>query len=332
MALDKSTPLLLEKELIRILQKDFPLQSRPFQTIAQRFNLKEEDILILLQKWQSEGKLRQISAIFNPFSFAHQSSLFAFKVEADFLEQAIEVINSHPGVSHNYLRNHNFNLWFTLVVPPGEDLLKEAEDLFQRSGAKEYLYLPILKVFKISAVFNEINGELQEELPLKQRGEVILEISERDRILVMALQEPLPLVSEPFKEIAKKVALEEEEIFRWLEDMQKKGALRRFGALFKHQKLGYKENILTAWLVPEERIEEVGRFFANQSFITHCYLRKSYPHWPYNLYTMCHFKEGGLSKISKIAHDLKLNHYLALETIKELKKIRLKLFYKFEGG
>lgn len=315
-----------EKELITILQRDFPLVSRPFKALAERLHTEEEKILEVLRKWQKEGKLRQISAIFNPAFFGHTSSLFAFKVPEEKLSLAVEVINSHPGVSHNYLRNHEYNLWFTLVVPPGEDLLEEAKRLFRESKASDYLYLPVLRVFKIAVIFNveDQNGE-EEKGGESFSRESVFNFTEKDREFVKVLQAPLPLVPEPFKELARVLSCKEEEIFQWLTFMKEKGGLRRYAGLFKHRKLGFKRNVMVAWKVPDRRIEEVGKKLSLYSFITHCYLRKSYPHWPYNIYTMCHFKEK--EKIEEIAEEIKIREYLALETIKELKKIRLKLFY-----
>ncbi|MFN4196545.1 MAG: hypothetical protein ACK4FM_00865 [Caldimicrobium sp.] len=319
-----------EEKLISLLQKKFPLMSRPFLNLAEEIGLEEEQVLTILKKWQEEGKLRQISAIFNPSFFQHRSSLFAFKVKEEQLTNAIEIINAHPGVSHNYLRDYSYNLWFTLVVPPGVNLLKEVEKLFHLSRAEEYLFLPILKVYKIAVIFQQENSVYEEEISsieISEKSPVTLNFSERDIDFVKVLQEPLPLTSYPFKEIAKKLNTSEEELFLWLEEMKKKGGLRRFAALFKHQKLGFKENIMVAWVVPENRIDEVVNKFSNYKFITHCYKRKSYPHFPYNLYIMCHFKKDGEKVIKKLSQELKLPDYLPLKTIKELKKVRLKLFY-----
>ncbi|MEZ0344036.1 MAG: Lrp/AsnC family transcriptional regulator [Caldimicrobium sp.] len=325
MVLDKG----FEKNLIHLLQREFPLVSRPFKVIAERLDTEEEKIIEILKRWQEEGKLRQISAIFNPSSFGHSSSLFAFKVSEKNLNAAIEVINSHPGVSHNYLRNHEYNLWFTLVVPPGKELLEEAKKLFMESKAEDYLYLPILKVFKIAAIFHieekEEDEDLDEGNSENVKTKINFNFTERDKEFVRILQAPLPIISEPFKELARLLSCSEEDIFQWLYTMKEKGALRRYAGLFKHQKLGFKKNIMVAWKVPDERIEDVGKALARYPFITHCYLRKSYPHWSYNIYTMCHFKEK--ERIEEIAEEINVRNYISLETLKELKKIRLKLFY-----
>lgn len=317
-----------ERELIRILQLEFPLVSRPFQEIAHLLGLKEDFLLQIIRRWQAEGKLRQISAIFNPQALGHRSSLFAFKISPANLERAVEVINEHPGVSHNYLRNHDYNVWFTLVVPPGKDLFEEAKTLLLRSQAEDFLYLPIVKVFKISATFDSENGELAEKSSQETvKADVKRPLTEEDIRMVRALQEPLPLVEEPFKYLAENLGIEEDQIFSWLKEMERIGCLRRFGALFKHQKLGFTENYMVLWIVPEERTEEVGKTLSKKTFITHCYLRKCYSNWPYNIYTMCHFREKGLDVLQKLSDEINVKNYLALRTEREFKKIRLKLFY-----
>ena len=312
-----------QRLLFRLLQKEFPLTKRPFLAIAKRVGLKEKELISLLSNWEREGRLRQISAIFNPEYFGHRSALFALKVGEEKLGLAIDRINSHPGVSHNYLRKHEYNLWFTLVVPQGKDLLKEASALCQEFSENGLLFLPILKKYKISVVFETGEEGAEDFQSIKT-----FNFTEDDVRMVKALQEPLPLVKEPFAVKAEELNCKVEEIFTWLKKMKKVGALRRFGALFKHQRLGYRHNVMVVWQVEEKRVDEVAKSLSKIPEITHCYLRKSYPEFPYNLYTMCHFKEENFQeKITAWANTLGIKNYLSLETIQELKKIRLKLFY-----
>ncbi len=312
-----------QRLLFRLLQKEFPLTKRPFLAIAKRVGLKEKELISLLSNWEREGRLRQISAIFNPEYFGHRSALFALKVGEEKLGLAIDRINSHPGVSHNYLRKHEYNLWFTLVVPQGKDLLKEASALCQEFSENGLLFLPILKKYKISVVFETGEEGAEDFQSIKT-----FNFTEDDVRMVKALQEPLPLVKEPFAVKAEELNCKVEEIFAWLKKMKRVGALRRFGALFKHQRLGYRHNVMVVWQVEEKRVDEVAKSLSKIPEITHCYLRKSYPEFPYNLYTMCHFKEENFQeKITAWANTLGIKNYLPLETIQELKKIRLKLFY-----
>ncbi len=316
--------LIKEKRLLKLLQKNFPLENRPFLKIAQELGIKERELINYLDDLQKKGILRQISAIFDPSYFGHSSSLFACKVDENRLERAIEIINKHPGVTHNYLRDHEFNLWFILVVLPKKDVLEEGKKLAEEAGIKKLLYLPVLKIFKISTVFGLEEGG-SNGTKIKRR----FNFSEKDIEFVRILQEPLPLVEEPFRIIAEKLKIKEKDLFEWIKEMKEKGALRRFGALFKHDKIGLKNNIMVAWKVDKEKIDFVGKELARNSFITHCYKRKSYPEWNYTLYTMCHFKKKEEEKIiSELAKKYEIKDYILLRTIKELKKKRLKLFYK----
>lgn len=316
--------------LLNIIQKEFPLKNRPFLEIGRLLNIEEDKVIEILKELQRKKILRQISAIFNPWFFGHRSSLFAFKVPPEKLEKAISVINKHPGVSHNYLRNHSYNLWFILVSLPQRDPLEEAERLAKLCGVHEYLYLPALRTFRISTVFEDriVNFD-KDEIIDEETKKPVNNISEKDKFLVKILQEPMPLISTPFKEIAKNLGITEEEIFSWIKEMKEKGALRRFGALLKHDKIGFKINVMVAWEVKKEEMENIIEGLARELFITHCYERKTYPNWRYNLYTMCHFKKKEeKKKIPELAQKYNIENFIMLETVKELKKVRLKLFYE----
>jgi len=332
MVLNKISPT-TEKELLNIIQKEFPLEKRPFLKIGERLNIKEKEIIKYLEYLKKKRVLRQISAIFNPWFFGHRSSLFAFKVPSEKLDKAISIINKHPGISHNYLRNHNYNLWFILVSLPEKDPLNEADKLAKLCEVEDYLYLPALRTFKISTVFgdNISDFDKEENTDIETTVEANKNITEKDKILVKILQEPLPLVKTPFKEIAKSLGIKEEDLFLWIREMKEKGALRRFGALLKHHKLGFKVNVMVAWETKRDKIDFLIEELSKELFITHCYERKTYPNWKYNLYTMCHFKEKKeKEKILLLAQKYGIKNFIMLETIKELKKIRLKLFYELE--
>jgi len=320
-----------KKELLDIVQKNFPLHTRPFLKIGEKLSLEEEKVIEILKEFQKKKILRQISAIFNPLFFGHKSALFAFKVPPEKLDKAVSIINKHPGISHNYLRNHSYNLWFILVTLPEVDLLEEVNRLAELCEVDDFLYLPALRIFKISTVFEDKIANFDKDEIIDAEAEKLKSdevISEKDKKLVKMLQEPLPLIKKPFKKITESLNIKEEELFFWIRKMKEKGALRRFGALLKHNKLGFNINIMVAWEVEKEKMEYIIEDLSKNLFITHCYERKTYPNWRYNLYTMCHFKEKeGKEKISLLAKKYGIENFVMLETIKELKKVRLKLFY-----
>src|SRR3954452_10077476 len=112
----------LDRELLNAVQWDFPLEPRPFAVLAERLGLDEPTVRERVQKVKDAGVLRQLSAIFDTRALGYTSALVAAKVDPDRIDEAAAAVSDHPGVSHNYKRNHPYNLWYTVAVPPGETL------------------------------------------------------------------------------------------------------------------------------------------------------------------------------------------------------------------
>ncbi|MFN4196749.1 MAG: Lrp/AsnC family transcriptional regulator [Caldimicrobium sp.] len=155
-------------------------------------------------------------------------------------------------------------------------------------------------------------------------------LGEIEKKVLQALIEGLPIVEKPYAEIAKKLQLTEEEVISTIKELLAKKIIRRLGGTLRHNLVGYEGNAMVAWEVPEERLEEVGNYFANKPFVTHCYIRDTYPDWPYNLYTMCHAKskEELLRLITEAGKELNLTNYQILFTLKEI--VRKHAQYKIE--
>lgn len=146
------------------------------------------------------------------------------------------------------------------------------------------------------------------------------ELSSVEKKLVVLLSESLPLVPRPYLFLAKRLNLSEEEVIEGIQALLKKKIIRRFGATVRHDRSGYRGNVMVAWLVPSERIEEVGRILAQKPFITHCYVRKTTPYWPYNFYTMLHAEDEAtcLRLVRELSQELALPSYELLFTEKEV--------------
>ncbi len=318
-----------DRKLLTLVQKEFPLVPRPYALLGESLGLSEEEVLARLVRLTREGILRQIGAIFNPGALGYRTTLVAFAVPEAFREEAARIINQHPGVSHNYLRDHRFNFWFTLAVPPGKDLEEEVKDLARRSSAEDYLLLPIKRVFRIAVIFDLEEGQTGDG-NFSYSG-TIQNPDPRTVKLVRATQEPLPLIPRPFREVAHRAEVSEEELLAWIEEMLRRGVMRRFAGLVRHHRAGFRENVMVAWRIPETRVEEIGRALAREPGITHCYERVSYPRWPYNLYTMIHAPRRVEDRLREISRRYALSDFLALRTLREYKKIRLKLFLEGNG-
>ncbi len=155
-----------------------------------------------------------------------------------------------------------------------------------------------------------------------------LRLSELEKRLVDLLAEGLPLVERPYLALAERLGVSEEEVISAIRGLLEKGVIRRLGATIRHNLSGYEGNVMVAWRVPAERVEEVGERLASQPFITHCYLRRTYPDWPYNLYTMVHAEseEACRKLVEKLSRELDLPDYEMLFTEKEIVRRTRKYF------
>jgi DNA-binding Lrp family transcriptional regulator len=152
--------------------------------------------------------------------------------------------------------------------------------------------------------------------------------SEKVRRILRLVQGDLPDSAEPFAAVAKQAGASVEEVLSLLSELKESGAVRRFGATLRHQKAGYGKNAMVAWRVPEERLEEVGRDMAARPEISHCYVRRTYPEWPYNLYTMIHGRDEGEvdQVVERMARATGIDEHEKLESLRELKKTSMTYF------
>ncbi len=143
-----------------------------------------------------------------------------------------------------------------------------------------------------------------------------------EKEVLKMLIEGIPLVECPYEEMAKRLRVSQQEVISAIKSLLDKKIIRRLGGTLRHNLAGYEGNAMVAWRVPEERIDEVGKWFSEKSFVSHCYVRQSYPDWPYNLYTMCHArtKEELKNLIEEARKELSLEEYEILWTLKEVRR------------
>src|SRR4030042_4218285 len=138
-----------DKRLLNAIQADFPLTSRPFEALGARLGMTEVEVISRLNEHKRQKVVRQIGGIFDTRSLGYKSSLVAMRVEPERLHAASQIVNEHPGVSHNYKRNHDFNMWFTIAVPPAGDLAWTVERRHGMAGAESTRILPAPPLLKI---------------------------------------------------------------------------------------------------------------------------------------------------------------------------------------
>ncbi|MDD5157602.1 Lrp/AsnC family transcriptional regulator [Sulfurimonas sp.] len=319
----------MKDEILSRIQKKFPLVARPFKEIADELNMREGEVLSILQEQKKANIIRQTSAIFDTKRLGYISSLVAFKVAADKISDAVKIINSHPGISHNYERNHDFNIWFTLAVAPNSKfgLEKTLEILAKATGADDYIMLPTLKLFKISVKLNTTGkDEKKEEVKRVQHTEI--EMTPLHHAIIRSVQYDIDIVEEPFKKIIDELGIDYDKFFLTLQELQEAGVMRRFASILNHRKAGFSANAMVVWDIDETRGEEIGEKAAAFSAVSHCYLRPKYPNWQYNLFTMVHGKSTDETSaiIADMAKEIEAKSYMPLYSSREFKKVRIDYF------
>ncbi len=324
-----------DKRLLTVLQADVPLVSRPFLALGKSLGLAETEVLHRLELLKQRHILRQISAIFDTRSLGYKSTLVAMRVPAERLEQAAQVVNAHPGVSHNYQRENAFNLWFTLAVPSTSDLEWTVQRLHVLSRADSTRVLPTLRLFKIGV---QLDLEAKADSGMERLEAAYSDVrrppagraglTPADITVIRELQEDFPLIPEPYRPMGERIGLDEEGLFTIARRLQAEGYLRRIAAVLHHRDAGFRENAMGVWVVPSERTQEVGETMASFRAVSHCYLRPTYPDWPYNIFTMVHGQKAADCHeiIAAISRATGITDYALLYSTKEYKKVRLKYF------
>jgi len=325
----------LDKKLLNLLQGRFPIDTRPFAHVAGLAGVPEEEVLGRTKRLLDERIIREITPIFDTRVLGYSSMLVAARVDPENPWRAAKVINSHPGVSHNYLRDHDFNIWFTIATEPGSPLgLDGTLDVLQRlTGAESVRQLPTLRLFKIRMDLEMEKGTdalAAAAEAIDHREPEAIKLSDLDVAVIRATQGPMDVIPEPFAPAAAELGVSQPELLAHLESMRERRALRRVAAILFHRRAGFSANGMGVWRVPEERILELGPRMASFRGISHCYQRPTYADWPYSVFTMAHgrSKEECDAVLQAIAdeHGLHGPDRAVLYPSTEFKKIRLHYF------
>lgn len=344
----------LDRQLLNHVQTTFPVEARPYLTLAQLTNSSEQEAWQRIQELRHEGIIRRLGGVFDSHRLGYKSTLCAAKVPAEKIRPLADFLQKIPGVTHNYLRNHDYNMWFTLIAPSQLEAKKILDRIRTVLGSEEVYSLPALRLFKISVDF-DFNAEREEEEAASLQAEDLVQeqgagvthepiyspgawtdgkkpepypVDEADKALIRALQGNLPESLTPFADLARELGWEEDAVLERTRKLLKAGLIRRFGAVLRHQRAGFTANAMGVWRVPEEKTEEIGKIMATFREVSHCYQRPMLADWPYNLFTMIHGRsvEGCQEVMEKISEATGIKDYSMLFSQKELKKSSMQYF------
>jgi len=322
----------IDKELLNLIQVAFPLESRPFSFLGDKLGITESDVIGRLAALKQDRIIRQISMIFDTRALGYKSSLIASRAPEGRVDEVADVISEHPGVSHNYRRNHEFNIWWTIAVPPESSLEDHVQAVHDLAGAEATRVMQTIKMFKIG-VDLDMTGkrpmDAKTTLPAyhapkrEQQRLTPLEIA-----ALRELQEDIALEPAPYAAMAERIGIDEATILQIALGFIDDGLARRFAAVMHHRQAGFVANAMSVWQVPEDRIEEVGYEMAGFAAVSHCYQRPTYPDWPYNLFGMLHARTK--EECEEAAHAIEEQTGIVdrrmLYSTKEYKKIRVRYY------
>ena len=313
-----------DSELLTALQAEIPLVSTPYAFIGQSLDMSEKEVIKRTERLRREGVIRHLGVQFDPRGLGYRSSLVAARVPADRVDEAAAAINTHPGVTQNYLRNNELNLWFTLFVSPLSNLGVDGTiDILGRlAECDDVRPLPTLRLYKSSVGDVDPDAVPKDLAPLTP-----FEIE-----CVRLLQRELPLQPRPFDSLARATSVSGDELLATARSMKAQGRIRRITATVPPRK-GFTATAMGLWVVPEDRVDEYAQQIVRNRAVSHCYLRPVYENWPYNLYTTVHGRsvDECESIINDIAIDTGLTEKRALYPTRELKKARMTFFASDEA-
>ncbi len=281
-----------ERNMLNRWQRGFPFVSRPFARVAEEAGMPEEEAVATVAGLQQAGVICRVGAVVRP-NTAGASTLAAVSAPADRLEEVARIISDQPEVTHNYEREHELNLWF--VVTAADRAGVDAALARIRAGTGlEVLDLPMVRAFHIDLAFTIADGGTTGRKPDNGSGRprgnsVIATLSPFDRELLAAIEDGLPVVREPYAEVARWLNVSEDVIISRLSALHEAGIITRFGFVVHHRELGYCANAMVVWDFDDEILEKAAGRIAAAEYVTLCYQRpRRPPRWRYNLFCMIH--------------------------------------------
>ena len=327
---------MLSQKLLAIIQDGFPLVERPYKALAEMLNVSEQDAFDEVEKMRASGVIRRIGGVYDSKKLGFISRLCAGKVPASSLDFSAEphsqtpmekfaaVVVSEPAITHNYIRSHEYNVWFTVIAENESAIQTVVDRVSSQTDLHDVHVLTATKKYKINTVMGKGAGAPSKNVfasAVRQSLENALTEADRTRIHIAC--DDIPHSLTPFKDWG--VSCDE-----LREDIAAK-RMRRFGAILRHQDAGFPCNAMVCFMLDEGTLvnsESAGSLLAKKHYVSHCYERPSFENFPYNLYAMMHAQtpEELNGYIKESVALLDNPEYVVLHSLKELKKTSFRFF------
>ncbi|WP_435147776.1 siroheme decarboxylase subunit beta [Halobaculum sp. P14] len=297
----------LERAVVNAFQGGFPVVESPWEPAAAALadrgvDVDGDELLATVQSLDDRGILSRFGALVNAEEIGGTATLVAMHAPESRFDEVAETVNGFREVAHNYEREHpHLNMWFVVSVADEAEVARVLGDIEEATGQETY-NLPKQREFHVGAKFLldgpvadgdlDLSGLGPDVTPTDRRG---LTPAERD--LVVEIQGGLPVTATPYRDVADAVGQPVEWVVETVKRFEAEGKVRRVGVIPNHYALGYTENGMTVWDVPDDRVDEVGEAVASLGFVTHCYRRPRHDGvWPYNFFAMTHGRDEAESE------------------------------------
>ena len=289
----------VDRAVANAFQGGFPAAERPFEPAARALRergveITADELLERVRRLDEEGVLSRFGPLVNAEAIGGTATLVAMHAPPERFEEVAEAVNAHREVAHNYEREHpHLNMWFVLSVAEEHRVDRVLGEIEAETGQETY-DMPKQREFRVEAKFL-LDGPVSEgDVDLSGLGPDVeptdaTTLTPAERDLVLEVQDGLPVTLTPYRDVADALGADVEWVVRTLKRFVAEGKIRRVGVVPNHYALGYTENGMTVWDVPDDLVREVGPAVASLSFVTHCYERPRHEEvWPYNFFAMTH--------------------------------------------
>ncbi|AKU08325.1 MULTISPECIES: siroheme decarboxylase subunit beta [Haloferax] len=309
----------LDRAIVNAFQGGFPVVERPFEPAAAALRERGVDVTATdlcerVRTLDEEGVLSRFGALVNAEEIGGTATLVAMHAPPERFDEVAEQVNAHREVAHNYEREHpHLNMWFVVSVAEASRVDEVLGDIEDETGQATY-NMPKRHEFHVGAKFL-LDGPVSDgDLDLSHLGPDVEPTDARtltpdERDLVMEIQGGLPITETPYADVAEAVGQEPSWVVETIKRFNLEGKVRRVGVIPNHYALGYSENGMTVWNVPDDLVAEVGPEIASLDFVTHCYRRPRHEGvWPYNFFAMTHGRseaesEARIEQVREVMSD-----------------------------
>ncbi len=289
----------LERDFINNYQGGFPLQERPFKTIAKQLSCTEDKLIETVNNLKNQKLLSRFGPLYDAARLGGGLTLAAITVPEDRYEVVTELVNHYPEVAHNYRRDHELNMWFVLATETPEEIIQVISSIEKTTGLTVYnfpkqqeFYIGLWLHLSADGKHTTVPVPMSVSEPILKAADTAVnngQLDEMDRKLISVTQTGFVIEDSPYQKIANQLDITQLEVIQRLKNMLSNGIIRRIGAVPNHYKLGLTANGMTVWDVDDNKVSELGNFIGQLDFVSHCYQRPRHlPMWRYNLFAMVH--------------------------------------------